>query len=130
MIILEYLILASILVVGLYLWDVRLRILGLQDTHDRLIIELQNEFEDVSTKKDLDSLDRILLSLEEERKKDQRITWDRFDDFQRTVLTKTEFDKYLKDLREKEAIINESQKKLKENRNKSLRIAFGGKDDE
>lgn len=130
MIILEYMILATSLIGAWLLWDLRLRVLSLQDTQDQLIQETSKLIQELVSKDDFNHLYTRVKDNFQEVRKDFTITWDRFDDLQRSILTKTDFDKYLTDLRDKENILQEAQKKIKENRNKSLRIAFGGKEDE
>ena len=130
MIILEYMILATSLIGAWLLWDLRLRVLSLQDTQDQLIQETSKLIQELVSKDDFNHLYTRVKDNFQEVRKDFTITWDRFDDLQRSILTKTDFDKYLADLRDKENILQEAQKKIKENRNKSLRIAFGGKEDE
>jgi hypothetical protein len=45
-------------------------------------------------------------------------------------LSQEDFDKYINELKEKDSLVQETLKKIKENRLKTMKIAFGGKEDE
>jgi len=138
MIILEYMILVGIIVVGYMLWELRERNKILVQVLNELIEGLQKQFLVMASRSDLDTYwqssksewDRLVRCLQIENDKRHVVMNDRFDDIQRSLLSKTDFEKYQTELREKEGILLEAQKKIKENRMKTMKIAFGGKEEE
>ncbi len=138
MIILEYMILVGIFAIGCLLWELRERNKMLIKSQIELIDGLQKQFLTMATRNDLDTyweslkseLDRMVRSFQIEADKRHIVMHDRFDDIQRSLLSKTDFEKYQMDLREKESVLQEAQKKIKENRMKTMKIAFGGKEED
>jgi hypothetical protein len=138
MIILEYMILVGVFVLIYGQWVLYYRSMAVSDIQNELVQALQEQFLVIATREELNhyfeavklELDKSIRNIQIENDKRHIVMHDRFDDIQRSLLSKVDFEKYQKELRDKESLINEAQKKLKENRNKSLRIAFGGKDDE
>ncbi len=138
MIILEYMIFVGVLTIGYALWELRERNKILMQAHNELVEGLQKQFLVMATRSDLDTYwqaskdewDRLVRCLQVENDKRHVVMHDRFDDIQRSLLSKTDFEKYQVELREKEGILLEAQKKIKENRMKTMKIAFGGKEEE
>lgn len=138
MIILEYMILVGVIAIGYALWELRERHKVLIQVHNELIECLQKQFLAMPSRSDLDTYwqaskdewDRLVRCLQVENDKRHVVMHDRFDDIQRSLLSKTDFEKYQIELREKESVLLEAQKKIKENRMKTMKIAFGGKEEE
>jgi len=138
MIILEYMILLGLFPIWWGLWILYQRYNVLIEAQNELVEALQKQFLVTATREELNSyfeavkfeVDKCIRNLQVENDKRHLVMHDRFDDIQRSLLSKADFEKYQIELREQESIIQEARKKLKENRMKSLKVAFGGKDDE
>lgn len=149
MIIIEYLICGLLAYLTYYTWDTRERTKGTHTLVFKLGKEIAEEFgkqtEKLNFSQDvlhdvyahikqvglvLDATRNTLELMEEDVLGNRQVMDDRLDDIQRTVFTKVDFDMYLESIREKNKAIEESIDKLKKDRLKSLKIAFGGKDDE